>query len=185
MSDYYWWHNLSQRVHSFALCWETIKSKRESPPAWTQEAHRPPRSRSKCLLFRGGYPGYPPDMGWGTLPGDGVPPPCPRLDWGTPPVQGWIRVPPLRGWIGVPPHPRLDQGTPLSKAGSGYPPVQGWIGAPPPIQGWIGVSPHPRLDRGTPPIQGWIGNPPPGQGWGWIGMGYPPLKLNRHTPVKT
>ena len=26
----------------------------ESPPAWTQEAYRPPRSHSKSLLFRGG-----------------------------------------------------------------------------------------------------------------------------------
>ena len=31
-----------------------ISLKQESPPAWTQEAYRPLRSRSKCLLFRGG-----------------------------------------------------------------------------------------------------------------------------------
>ena len=28
--------------------------KQESPPAWTQEAYRPPRSHSESLLFRGG-----------------------------------------------------------------------------------------------------------------------------------
>ena len=30
------------------------RSQQESPPAWTQEAYRPPRSHSKSLLFRGG-----------------------------------------------------------------------------------------------------------------------------------
>ena len=32
---------------------QTIE-RQESPPAWTQEAYRPPRSHSKSLLFRGG-----------------------------------------------------------------------------------------------------------------------------------
>ena len=31
-----------------------INNIQESPPAWTQEAYRPPRSHSKSLLFRGG-----------------------------------------------------------------------------------------------------------------------------------
>ena len=30
------------------------RNKQESPPAWTQEAYRPPRSHSNFLLFRGG-----------------------------------------------------------------------------------------------------------------------------------
>ena len=30
------------------------KFQQESPPAWTQEAYRPPRSHSNFLLFRGG-----------------------------------------------------------------------------------------------------------------------------------
>ena len=52
------------------LVWSSLKLlvQQESPPAWTQEAYRPPRSRSKCLLFRGGAPPPPPpppDMGWG------------------------------------------------------------------------------------------------------------------------
>ena len=35
--------------------WTNSKlKKQESPPAWTQEAYRPPRSHSKSLLFRGG-----------------------------------------------------------------------------------------------------------------------------------
>ena len=31
-----------------------VNCKQESPPAWTQEAYRPPRSHSNFLLFRGG-----------------------------------------------------------------------------------------------------------------------------------
>ena len=35
-------------------CWTILIIKQESPPAWTQEAYRPPRSHSNFLLFRGG-----------------------------------------------------------------------------------------------------------------------------------
>ena len=105
------------------------KIEQESPPAWTQEAHRPPRSRSKYLLFRWG--GVPPQT-W-----DGVPPPSkvgvPPQRWGTP-FQGWGTPPPVQGWIRYPPCPRLDWVPP--------PPVQGWIRYPhPPIQGWIEYPP--------------------------------------------
>ena len=33
--------------------------KQESPPAWTQEAYRPPRGHSNFLLFQGGGGGVP------------------------------------------------------------------------------------------------------------------------------
>ena len=81
----------------------------ESPPAWTQEAHRPPRSKcslccSVCVCGGGprwgtpnmGYPprhrvppemGHPPDLRWGT--------PTSELRWGTPPTQTWDGVPPV------------------------------------------------------------------------------------------
>ena len=151
-------------------------SKQESPPAWTQEAHRLPRSHRKCLLFQRG----------GTQTWDGVPP----QRWGTPPVQGWgtpcprLGYPPVQGWGTPPPHLKLDRGTPPSKAGSEYPPIQGWIRYPPPGQGWIGIG----MDRD--------GVPPPKSEQTDISkhnkeshhmsvVHPPPQKLNRHTPVKT
>ena len=98
----------------------------ESPPAWTQEAYRPPRSCSKCLLFQGGYYGYPPylDLGWGTPPaGPGM---------GYPPTQTWDGVPPYLdlGW-GTP-YLDLRWGTPLLRPEMGYPPTQTWDVVPPP-----------------------------------------------------
>ena len=79
-----------------SLLWFQIKQ--ESPPVWTQEAYRPLHSHSKCLLFRGGYYGYPPTWTW-----DGVPP-YPDLGWGTPPLPG--------PGMGYPPYLDLGCGTP-------------------------------------------------------------------------
>ena len=147
------------------ICWKHLRvvvviniiSKQESPPAWTQEAYRPPCSEySFCCptwvpppdrvpphpdLARGGtWPGYPPSRvpPWpGYPPGQGTPegtrvPPRP----GYPPGQGTslARVPPRLDLAGYPP-PRLDL--------AGYPPAASWhsgkcckalwdMGTPPP-----------------------------------------------------
>ena len=163
-------------------------STQESPPAWTQEAYRPPRS--KCSLWRGGYPnpgGYPiPGLGgtpcqvwegypmrglggtlcqvWGGVPhpsSGGVP--CPMLG-GTPSqVQVW----------GVP-HPDLVVGGTPSWPGGGYPRYP-----PPPARPGMGYPPG-QTWYGVPPGQTWDGVPPPGQTWDGVppparpGMGYPP-----------
>ena len=49
---------LNSRLLTFSsfLSERKKNQKQESPAAWTQEAYRPPRSRSKSLLFRGGVP---------------------------------------------------------------------------------------------------------------------------------
>ena len=110
----------------------------ESPPAWTQEAYRPPCSEYSfcCPTWVPPPPaGYPPPiltwLGGGTWPG--YPPPPGQ---GTPPSWpgrgGYLtRVPPRPGY---PPHPDL--------AGGGT-----WPGTPP-----ARVPPPPRLDlAGYPP----------------------------------
>ena len=149
--------------------------KQESPPAWTQEAHRPLRSIQPWM---GGWGGFPSSLGWGTPP--------PVKDWmGYPP-------PPVQDCMGQPPHPRLDGESPQSKAGWGTPSL-GW-GVPPisrmgypqsepgmgysPVQTWVGVPPisrmgYPPLSRPgmwypSPLVQTWDGVPPISR------MGYPP-----------
>ena len=94
------------RVIVSLLCRELNSFKnwcqQESPPAWTQEAHCPPRSKCSlcCSVQWGGVEmGYPPYMGY---------PP----DMGYPPTQTWDGVPPTQTWDGVPPYPDLRWGTP-------------------------------------------------------------------------
>ena len=122
--------------------WNDLKQ--ESPPAWTQEAYRPPCSEySFCCPTRvpprggtqvrvppwGGTQtprgrGYP---GLGTPPGAWVPP---HLDLGTPPPQGGLGTPP---------------------GGSGYPPgggTQTWV--PPP--GGVWVPPQGGTRTWVPPL---------------------------------
>ena len=106
--------------------------KQESPPAWTQEAYRPPCSEySFCCPTRGGVrvppqggSGYPPRGGSGSPPGGtwpgsppggvpdpGTPPPGgggyltrPPRGLGTPPPGGYLtRVPPPGGGTWTPP----------------------------------------------------------------------------------
>ena len=166
----------------------TVKSKQEkqeSPPAWTQEAYRPPCSEYsfRCSTWvpppswpgQGGYltrvpprPGYPPILTWlgGYL--TRVPPLWP----GYPPQPGYP-------FSRVPPHPDLaggvpDQGTPPARVPPqpGYPPGR--------------VPPHPDLggvpDQGTPParVPPQQGTPPvvPMAFWEMLqsimGHGYPP-----------
>ena len=124
----------------------------ESPPAWTQGAHRPPCSKCSlcCSVYWGGG-GLPhPALVEGTLgtpppsrSGQGVPwvpPHHPDLGWGTP--QTLDAVPPTQTWVGVPLHPlRPEMGYPTPRTGMGYPP-------PPHPQTWDGVPPLPaRVDR--------------------------------------
>ena len=66
--------------------------KQESPPVWTQEAYRPPRSKCSLLLF---YPrgGTHPDLAGG---GRGGTPSCPGQ--GGTPVLSWGGYPIPRMW---------------------------------------------------------------------------------------
>ena len=131
--------------------WTKNKFQQESPPAWTQEAYRPPRSKYTvcCSDGGGGYPllgGLVPLPGGYLLRGVGTP----QLD-GVPPHQdlgrGYLPPGPGKGVI------------PLPSAGWGTPPVS-WMGNPPPGPGkgtplpisWMGYPPR-RLDlaRGTAP----------------------------------
>ena len=101
---------------------EIIFKIQESPPAWTQEAYRPPCSEYSfcCPILADPPPSWlthPPPAGWPTNP--------PPLGW--PP--GWL-TPPLAGW----PPPRLtDPPSPthlwLADPPPGWPPPADW---PPP-----------------------------------------------------
>ena len=122
--------------------------KQESPPAWTQEAYRPPRNKYMlCCSCWGGTPGgRPPCLTLGGHPPAGGVPwagtPLPRVPWaGAPLVGGEPRwVPPLI-WMGYPPTISWTGYTPPPSAGRG---------TPPPSAGW-GTTPHHQLDGVPPP----------------------------------
>ena len=88
--------NVKIEVYSKMMFWQ------ESPPAWTQEAYRPPCSKySLCCPNWVPLPGYPPILTWlgGTLPGfplGRVPPQAgyPPPPAGYSPLAGPGRVPP-------------------------------------------------------------------------------------------
>ena len=111
---------------TFVVC----TNKQESPPAWTQEAYRPPCSKySLCC------------PNW-------VPPPA-RV----PPRAGYplARVPPLAGYLPWPGYPP-GQGTPPT----GCPPLAGPGRVPPPAAPWhSGKCCKALWDTGTPPPQMW------------------------------
>ena len=169
--------------------------KQESPPAWTQEAYRPPCSEySLCCPTRvpprgGTWPGYPPggvQVPPGGVPDPGTPPGYPLGGtWpGSPP--GGVRVPPRGGGWGVPDPgtPRGGLGTPLGgtwpgypPGGSGYPPG-GYLTQVPP--GGVWVPPWGGTWPGYPPGGTWPGYPPrvpprgvPDPGTPWGGPGTP------------
>ena len=105
------------------------KLKQESPPAWTQEAYRPPCSKYSlyCPNWVPNLAGYPPSQGTPL----GRVPPRP----GYPPSQG---TPPRLDLAGYP--PRLDL--------AGYP--------PPPAAPWhSGKCCKALWDMGTPPPPRW------------------------------
>ena len=131
--------------------------KQESPPAWTQEAHRPSRSKYTLCWYGWGVPllgvplprwGNPPSQhGVPQLPRKGLPP-C-KLD-GLPPVS-WIRYSPSAGW-GTP-HPGLGRGVPTlpPRQLDGVPPIHTWEwGTPHQLDG-VPVPQLSDLGRGTPP----------------------------------
>ena len=136
-----------------------INNKQESPPAWTQEAYRPPCSKCSLCWWGRGYPiqsrgGYPIQSWWGgTL--------------GTPTIQNWLGKYPIQSWWGggYPGYP------PPSRPGMGHP--------PPSDLGW-GIPPPSDLGCGTPTIIPGMGYPPHHQTWDGVpptirpGMGYPP-----------
>ena len=140
----------------------------ESPPAWTQEAYRPPRSEYSFYCPNWGegeylIPGLDPD-------GGGVPHPRSR-QWGTPSQVQTGGTPSLARY---PPVQVQMEGTPSLAR---YPPVQVRMeGTPslaryPPVQ--VQMEGTPSLN-GVPPIQTWLGYPPPGPGrvppiWTWLG----------------
>ena len=158
------------RRDNFDVCWKEDKDymRQESPPAWTQEAYRPPRSKYTlcCSCWGGGVPwaGTPPSGGvpragapcWGVTLGrcpllGGYPRQAPLLLGGTPgrhPLPGGTPGGcPLPGpWMGYPP-----PGPGIQTWKSRYPPVQTWKSRyPPPIWTWDGVPPH-QLDGVPPP----------------------------------
>ena len=127
-----------------------IIHKQASPPAWTQEAYRPPRSKYMLCCCSWGNPPPRPDMGpgWGGYPhsADGGYP-HPDLGRGYPypdlgPGLGggaswtWDGVPPP-SWIwdgGIPLSWTWDGGTPSHPGPEvGYPPL-------PPVLTWDGYS---------------------------------------------
>ena len=120
--------------------WAKLVVKQDSPPAWTQEAYRPPHSKcSLCWSIGGGYPEYPPQT-W-----DGVPPQTwdgvtPGPEMGYPPTLTWDGVPPTLTWDGVPPLPGPEMG---------YPPTQTWDGVPPLPRPEMGYPPR-NVNRQTP-----------------------------------
>ena len=160
------WINKFQPIHRERsyLLQECYYCQQESPPAWTQEAYRPPCSEySFCCPTRvpprGGYLTQVPPWGVRVPPG-GVPDP------GTPPGGTWPGYPP--GGSGYPPGgyltrvpPRGGLGTPRGVPDPGTP-GGGGLGTPPP-GGGVG---HPRggvPDPGTPQ-GGYLTWVPPGGG---------------------
>ena len=141
------------------------KYKQESPPAWTQEAYRPPCSEySFCCPTRvppppGGV--WEPPLTW--VPPRGVVP-----DPGTPPGGTWLGYPPQGGtWPGYPPG---GPGTPRGGTWLGYPPG-GYLTRVPPggyltwVPPWGSRYPPGGVpDPGTPP-EGVLGTPPGGSGY--------------------
>ena len=115
----------------------------ESPPAWTQEAYRPPCSEYSVVL-----PGYPPPGGYLTR--------APPGGSGYPPGGYLTRVPPWGG-SRYPPGGVPDPGTP--PGGSGYPPGGGYLTGYPPASWHSGKCCKALWDMGTPPvdrqIDGW------------------------------
>ena len=80
-------------MNSVAVKIHQFYAEQESPPAWTQEAYRPPCSKYSLHVVLTGYPPRVP-----TPPGQGTPPA--RV---TPPGQG---TPPRLDLAGYPPPPR-------------------------------------------------------------------------------
>ena len=128
----------------------------ESPPAWTQEAYRPPCSKYSlcCSIFAD-----PPPLPAGLdppLPAGPDPPPC-QLDLTPPPAAG--PDPPTPGSWTWPTPPPQTWPTPPPMADPPLPPTD------PPLP--LADPPLPPADRPLPP--GWPTPPPP-----WLTHPLPP-----------
>ena len=137
------WNRSIRKYTFFMLNFYYSKAigEQESPPAWTQEAYRPPCSEYSCPV-RGGYlTGYPPG-GYPDPPG-GVPGPLPR---GYPDPPGGVPGPP---WVPDRVPPRGGLGTPQG----------GYLTGPPTASWHSGKCCKALWDMGTPPvdrqIDGW------------------------------
>ena len=178
----------------------------ESPPAWTQEAYRPPASLSPDLPT-GGYPhpvsmgrvptssldgGYPYPTNRGVPPSslDGVPPSS--LDRGYPPSipdrgtpssldGGYSHLVPMGGtniqsWPNLT-WPDLRRGYTLSWPQKGVPPT--WPGKGDSTPSWPEKEVPPVLTwEGVPLVLTWEG----GTSHADLGRGYPPCCPDRSTP---
>ena len=134
-------------------------NQQESPPAWTQEAYRPPRGHSNFLLFRGGGPltkkffsslnMYQAKSGvkkfslyWG---GGG--------EWGSLDKKIFFPV-----WTCIKPN-LVSKIFPFTETGTPHP-VQGWMSLPENLRPGIPPS-NPRLDQPTRKSETWDPPPPP------------------------
>ena len=133
------WLSLSAASPSTPISAKKIHFKsviQESPPAWTQEAYRPPCSEYSfcCPNWVPSPPSWP---GWGgTLPGGtlpGYPHPGPR---GYPAGRVPYLCTPVLTWPGVPCQGVPYLGTPHPDL-AGYPPTgPGWVPPPPVSAPW-------------------------------------------------
>ena len=136
--------NLSN-LQSFGIESERgISLKQESPPAWTQEAYRPP-----CSEYSFCCPTWvPPRGGGGYL--TGVPPRVPRSPRG----GTWLGYPPGGTWPRYPPG-----GVPGPPQGGTWPGTPGGVPGPPRGCTWPGYPPGGVPDRPPPPLpHGILGN---------------------------
>ena len=110
-----------------------LKTKQESPPAWTQEAYHL-QEGARC------WPPPPPPAGWTWHP-------PPRLDWPlTWPPPSWTSPP---SWIDLWPWPPWLDLTSPSLAGLTFDPdPPGWTWTPP---DWIDLWPWPPAGPDPPP----------------------------------
>ena len=144
--------NPTEKAFYFQIRWDLryhdiqIPIEQESPPAWTQEAYRPPCSEySFCCPTRVPPPGGVPDPG--TPPGG-------YRTWVPPRGGTWPRYPPQGGyrtWV-TPPGGYLTRVPPGGVPDLGTPPAGGtWPRYPPPGGYRTWVPPGGVPDPGTPP----------------------------------
>ena len=116
--------SLFEPILSGCAFWTEINLEQESPPAWTQEAYRLPRSKYTLCCSARGYPLPPP-----TWPGQGVPP-----SWDLTRTGGYPSPPPHLDLGREYPAPIWEGGTPPPGSGKGTPPISQMVVPPPPTR---------------------------------------------------